>query len=407
MIKRETYLNEIKNFMNKPVIKVITGMRRSGKSMILKLISQELLELGVNKNNIIYINFESLMFAELTEFKKLYEYIMEKSKEREGRVYILLDEIQEVKHWEKSINSLMVDLDCDIYITGSNANLLSSELATYIAGRYVEIKIYPLSFKEYIEFAKVENPDKVLSNDEYFSQYLQFGGLPGIHNFNYDKNNIYQYLSDIYNSVLLKDVIARNNIRDIELLERIVLYIFDNIGNTFSAKNISDFLKSQGRKLSRETVYNYLKALENAYIISKVQRYDIKGKAILETQEKFYLTDLGLRHAKLGYRANDIAGYLENIVYLELLRRKYTVNIGKLQTKEIDFIGTLRDEKLYIQVTYLLASPETMEREFFPLKNIKDNYPKYVLSMDNLESYNIEGIKREKIIDFLLTNEKY
>lgn len=407
MIKRETYLNEIKNFMNKPVIKVITGMRRSGKSMILKLISQELLELGVNKNNIIYINFESLMFAELTEFKKLYEYIMEKSKEREGRGYILLDEIQEVKHWEKSINSLMVDLDCDIYITGSNANLLSSELATYIAGRYVEIKIYPLSFKEYIEFAKVENPDKVLSNDEYFSQYLQFGGLPGIHNFNYDKNNIYQYLSDIYNSVLLKDVIARNNIRDIELLERIVLYIFDNIGNTFSAKNISDFLKSQGRKLSRETVYNYLKALENAYIISKVQRYDIKGKAILETQEKFYLTDLGLRHAKLGYRANDIAGYLENIVYLELLRRKYTVNIGKLQTKEIDFIGTLRDEKLYIQVTYLLASPETMEREFFPLKNIKDNYPKYVLSMDNLESYNIEGIKREKIIDFLLTNEKY
>lgn len=407
MIKRETYLNEIKNFMNKPVIKVITGMRRSGKSMILKLISQELLELGVNKNNIIYINFESLMFAELTEFKKLYEYIMEKSKEREGRVYILLDEIQEVKHWEKSINSLMVDLDCDIYITGSNANLLSSELATYIAGRYVEIKIYPLSFKEYIEFAKVENPDKILSNDEYFSQYLQFGGLPGIHNFNYDKNNIYQYLSDIYNSVLLKDVIARNNIRDIELLERIVLYIFDNIGNTYSAKNISDFLKSQGRKLSRETVYNYLKALENAYIISKVQRYDIKGKAILETQEKFYLTDLGLRHAKLGYRANDIAGYLENIVYLELLRRKYTVNIGKLQTKEIDFIGTLRDEKLYIQVTYLLASPETMEREFFPLKNIKDNYPKYVLSMDNLESYNIEGIKREKIIDFLLTNEKY
>ena len=407
MIKRETYLNEIKNFMNKPVIKVITGMRRSGKSMILKLISQELLELGVNKNNIIYINFESLMFAELTEFKKLYEYIMEKSKEREGRVYILLDEIQEVKHWEKSINSLMVDLDCDIYITGSNANLLSSELATYIAGRYVEIKIYPLSFKEYIEFAKVENPDKILSNDEYFSQYLQFGGLPGIHNFNYDKNNIYQYLSDIYNSVLLKDVIARNNIRDIELLERIVLYIFNNIGNTFSAKNISDFLKSQGRKLSRETVYNYLKALENAYIISKVQRYDIKGKAILETQEKFYLTDLGLRHAKLGYRANDIAGYLENIVYLELLRRKYTVNIGKLQTKEIDFIGTLRDEKLYIQVTYLLASPETMEREFFPLKNIKDNYPKYVLSMDNLESYNIEGIKREKIIDFLLTNEKY
>ena len=402
MIKRENYINEIKKFMNKPIVKVITGMRRSGKSMILKLVSQELIESGVEKENIIEINFESLMFSELTEFKKLYTYIMEKAQELQGKIYIFLDEIQEVEHWEKAINSLMVDLNCDIYITGSNANLLSSELATYIAGRYVEIKVYPLSFKEYIEFAKVENPSQTLSNEEYFEQYLKFGGLPAIHNFDYDRDTIYQYLEDIYNSVLLKDVIARNRIRDIELLERIVLYVLENIGNTFSAKNISDFLKSQGRKLSRETVYNYLKALESAYIISRVQRYDIKGKAILETQEKFYLTDLGLRHTKLGYRANDIAGYLENIIYLELLRRKYTVNIGKLGTKEIDFIGTLRDEKLYIQVTYLLASPETIEREFSPLKSVQDNYPKYVLSMDNLEKYNIDGIVREKIIDFLL-----
>lgn len=402
MIKREMYLKEIRNFINKPIIKVITGMRRSGKSMILKLISQELLEQGVSKENIIYINFESLMFEELIDFKKLYQYVIDKSKNINGKIYILFDEIQEVTSWEKAINSFLVDLDCDIYITGSNANLLSSELATYLAGRYIEIKIYPLSFKEYIEFSKVQNPNEQLTNEEYFEKYLQFGGLPGIHNFNYDRNNIYQYLLDIYNSVLLKDVIARNNIRDIELLERIVLYIMDNIGNTFSAKNISDFLKSQGRKLSRETVYNYLKALESAYIISRVQRYDIKGKAILETQEKFYLMDLGLRHSKLGYRANDIAGYLENIIYLELIRRKYIVNIGKLNTKEIDFIGTLRDEKLYIQVTYLLASDETVEREFSPLKNIKDNYPKYVLSMDNLEAYNIDGIKREKIIDFLL-----
>lgn len=404
MIKRESYINEIKKFMNKPIIKVITGMRRSGKSIILKLISEELINEGVSSNNIIYINFESLMFSELTDFKKLYNYIVKKSQTLQGKIYILLDEIQEVEHWEKAINSFMVDLNCDIYITGSNANLLSSELATYIAGRYVEIKIYPLSFKEYIEFAKIQNPSKILSNEEYFEQYLQFGGLPGIHNFDYEKENIYQYLSDIYNSVLLKDVIARNGIRDIELLERVVLYILDNIGNTFSAKNISDFLKSQGRKLSRETVYNYLKALENAYIISKVQRYDIKGKALLETQEKFYLMDLGLRHSKLGYRANDIAGYLENIIYLELMRRKYTVNIGKLSTKEVDFIGTLRDEKLYIQVTYLLATPETIEREFYPLKNINDNYPKYVLSMDNLERYNIDGIIRERIIDFLLND---
>lgn len=402
MIKRELYLKKIRNFIDKPVIKVITGMRRSGKSMILKLISQELLEKGILSQNIIYINFESLMFSDLTEFKTLYNYIIEKSKTLTGKVYILLDEIQEVEHWEKAVNSFMVDLDCDIYITGSNANLLSSELATYIAGRYVEIKVYPLSFKEYIDFAKIQNPQNILSNEEYFEQYLQFGGLPGIHNFSYDKSNIYQYLSDIYSSILLKDVVAKNNIRDVELLERIILYIFDNIGNTFSAKNVSDFLKSQGRKLSRETVYNYLKALKSAYIISSVQRYDIKGKALLETMEKFYLTDLGFRHAKLGYRPNDIAGYLENIIYLELIRRKYTVNIGKLGTKEIDFIGTLENEKLYIQVTYLLASPETVEREFSPLKKIEDNYPKYVLSMDNLGEYNIDGIVRKRIIDFLL-----
>ena len=402
MIKRELYLKKIRNFIDKPVIKVITGMRRSGKSMILKLISQELLERGILSQNIIYINFESLMFSDLTEFRALYNHVIEKSQTLTGKVYILLDEIQEVEHWEKAVNSFMVDLDCDIYITGSNANLLSSELATYIAGRYVEIKVYPLSFREYIDFAKIQNPQNILSNEEYFEQYLQFGGLPGIHNFNYDKSNIYQYLSDIYSSILLKDVVAKNNIRDVELLERIILYIFDNIGNTFSAKNVSDFLKSQGRKLSRETVYNYLKALESAYIISPVQRYDVKGKALLETMEKFYLTDLGFRHAKLGYRPNDIAGYLENIIYLELIRRKYTVNIGKLGTKEIGFIGTLENEKLYIQVTYLLASPETVEREFSPLKKIGDNYPKYVLSMDNLGEYNIDGIVRKRIIDFLL-----
>ena len=402
MIKRELYLKKIRNFIDKPVIKVITGMRRSGKSMILKLISQELLERGISSQNIIYINFESLMFSDLTEFRALYNHVIEKSQTLIGKVYILLDEIQEVEHWEKAVNSFMVDLDCDIYITGSNANLLSSELATYIAGRYVEIKVYPLSFREYIDFAKIQNPQNILSNEEYFEQYLQFGGLPGIHNFSYDKSNIYQYLSDIYSSILLKDVVAKNNIRDVELLERIILYIFDNIGNTFSAKNVSDFLKSQGRKLSRETVYNYLRALESAYIISSVQRYDVKGKALLETMEKFYLTDLGFRHAKLGYRPNDIAGYLENIIYLELIRRKYTVNIGKLGTKEIDFIGTLENEKLYIQVTYLLASPETVEREFSPLKKIGDNYPKYVLSMDNLGEYNIDGIVRKRIIDFLL-----
>ena len=402
MIKRNLYLEEIKKYMNKPLIKVITGMRRSGKSMILKLIQEELKNDGIDEKNIIYINFESLVFMDIKNFETLYKYIIEKTDNISGKIYILLDEIQEVKGWEKAINSFLVDLDVDIYITGSNANLLSSELATYIAGRYIEIKIYPLSFQEYIDFASENNKKTPLSIDEYFYQYLNFGGLPGIHIFNYNKEEIYQYLADVYNSILLRDVIARNNIRDIELLERVVLYIMDNIGNTFSAKSISDFLKNQGRKLSIETIYNYLKALENAFIISKVQRYDIKGKNILETQEKYYLSDLGFRHAKLGYQSNDISSYLENIIFLELLRRKYKVNVGKENNKEVDFIANLRDENLYLQVTYLLASPETIEREFFPLKAIKDNYPKMVLSMDNLPESNIEGIKRKRIIDFLL-----
>ena len=402
MIKRNLYLEEIKKYINKPIIKVITGMRRSGKSMILKLIQEELQNIGIVKENIIYMNFESLTFMDIKDFEELYKHIIEKTSDKKRKIYILLDEIQEVKGWEKAINSFLVDLDVDIYITGSNANLLSSELATYIAGRYVEIKIYPLSFQEYIDFVSENNKENSLSLDEYFSQYMNFGGLPGIHIFNYNKEEIYQYLVDVYNSILLRDVIARNNIRDIELLERVVLYIMDNIGNTFSAKSISDFLKNQGRKLSVETIYNYLKALENAFIISKVQRYDIKGKNILETQEKYYLSDLGFRHAKLGYQSNDIYGYLENIVFLELLRRKYKVNIGKQDNKEIDFVANLRDENLYLQVTYLLASPETIEREFSPLKSIKDNYPKMVLSMDNLPESNIEGIKRKRIIDFLL-----
>ena len=402
MIRRNLYLEEIKKYINKPIIKVITGMRRSGKSMILKLIQEELQNIGIVKENIIYMNFESLIFMDIKDFEALYKHIIEKTSDKKGKIYILLDEIQEVKGWEKAINSFLVDLDVDIYITGSNANLLSSELATYIAGRYVEIKIYPLSFQEYIDFVSENNKENSLSLDEYFSQYMNFGGLPGIHIFNYNKEEIYQYLVDVYNSILLRDVIARNNIRDIELLERVVLYIMDNIGNIFSAKSISDFLKNQGRKLSVETIYNYLKALENAFIISKVQRYDIKGKNILETQEKYYLSDLGFRHAKLGYQSNDISGYLENIVFLELLRRKYKVNIGKQNNKEIDFVANLRDENLYLQVTYLLASEETIEREFSPLKSIKDNYSKLVLSMDNLPESNVEGIKRKKIIDFLL-----
>ena len=401
LVSRPYYLDFLRRHKDRPIIKVVSGIRRCGKSTLFKLFQDELLADNVTAEQIIDINFELMEYDKLRDYRALYEYINKRIIPSK-KMYLFLDEIQHVPSFERVVDNFFVQDNVDIYITGSNANLLSSELATYIAGRYVEIKVFPLSFKEFIKFSKIQNPQKIYTTEEYFEQYLKFGGLPAIHNFSQDKTSIYQYLTDIYNSVLLKDVISRNNIRDIELLERVILFIFDNIGNTFSAKKISDFLKSQGRKLSTETVYNYLKALENAYIISKVQRYDIKGKSILETQEKFYLLDLGLKHSQLGYKANDIAGHLENIIYLELLRRKYNVNIGKLKTKEIDFIAQKEDKKLYIQATYLLASENTIEREFSPLKNIEDNYPKYVLSMDNLGEYNINGIQRKRIIDFLL-----
>lgn len=406
MIKRELYMSKIRDFIDKPLIKVITGIRRSGKSMLLMMVMNELLERGISKENILNINFESLQYIHLKDYLTLYNEIKLKADKTNGKLYILLDEIQDVDGWEKAVNSFRVDFDCDIYVTGSNAKLLASELATHIAGRYIEIRIYPLSFAEYIEFAKTNNEEQNLTREQHFTNYIRFGGLPGIHLMKWEEPIINQYLTDIYNSVLLKDVISRSGIRDIALLESIVAFIMDNIGNTFSAKTVSDFLKSQGRKLSHETVYNYLKALENAFIIHKVQRFDIKGKRLLETQEKYFLDDLGLRHAVMGYRDNDIAGVLENVVYLELLRRGYTVNIGKQDAAEVDFIATRQDEKIYIQVCYVLANDNVTQREFGPLKVISDNYEKLVLSMDWLMSFNIDGIKQRNIIDFLLDVKK-
>lgn len=401
MIIREQYMQQIRDFIDKPVVKIITGMRRSGKSVLLTLTKQELLKRNIPSKNIIMINFESLRYENLKDYRALYNAIMEKAEAVAGKIYILLDEIQEVTEWEKAIDSFRIDLDCDIYITGSNARLLSSELATLLAGRYVEIKIYPLTFKEYLLFAKA-NPDEVNFNtQEHFRNYLRFGGLPGIHQMKWDSVRIYQYLTDIYNSVLLKDVISRNKIRDTALLERIVLYLMDNVGNTFSAKTITDFLKNQGRKLSTETVYNYLTALESAFLIHKVSRFDLKGKRILETQEKYYLADLGIRHAILGYRDNDIAGLLENIIYNELLSRGFNINIGKHGVTEVDFIANKRDTRLYLQICYVLT-PENTEREFSPLENINDNYEKLVLTTDTLLDINRHGIRQKNIVEFLL-----
>ena len=401
MIIREQYMQQIRDFIDKPIIKIITGMRRCGKSVLLALTKQELLNRGIASENIISMNFESLRYEKLKDYRTLYNAIMDKAEILSGKIYILLDEIQEVSNWEEAINSFRVDLDCDIYITGSNARLLSSELATLLAGRYVEIKVYPLTFKEYLEFAASNPEESSLSQAEHFCNYLRFGGLPGIHQMKWDSARIYQYLTDIYNSVLLKDVISRNKIRDTALLERIVLYLMDNVGNTFSAKTITDFLKSQGRKLSTETVYNYLSALESAFLIYKVNRFDLKGKRILETQEKYYLSDLGIRHAVLGYRDNDIAGLLENITFNELICRGFDVNIGKQGVTEVDFIANKRDTRLYLQICYILT-PENTEREFYPLENINDNYEKLVLTTDTLLDINRHGIRQKNIVEFLL-----
>ena len=401
MIVRERYMQPVRDFMDKPVVKIITGMRRSGKSGLLELTRQELLARSVNGQNIIFINFESLRYEALRNYQALYAEIADRAEQTKGRLYILLDEIQEVDGWERVVNSLRVDFDCDLYVTGSNARLLSGELATLLAGRYVEIRVYPLDFKEYLDFAAGNEVEAKLTRQEQFSHFVHFGGLPGIHQIKWEESRIMQYLNDIYNSVLLKDVVARHKIRDTELLERIVFYLMDNIGNTFSAKTISDFLKSQGRKLSTETVYNYLKALESAFLIHKAVRFDIKGKRILETQEKYYLADIGLRHAVMGYRDNDIAGVLENIVFMELLRRGFSVKIGKQDAAEVDFVADRSDKRLYIQVCYILTL-ENIDREFAPLEAIADNYEKLVLSADTLLRINRSGIRQQNIMEFLL-----
>lgn len=401
MIAREQYMKQISDFIDKPVVKVITGMRRCGKSVIMELTKDELKKRGVPEKSIFYVNFESLAHEDLKDYKALYRAVTEAAKASGRRLYIFLDEIQEVASWEKAINSFRVDFDCDIYVTGSNAKLLSGELATLLSGRYVEIRVYPLSFAEYLDFAQSNEDEKSFTKQEHFSNYLRFGGLPGIHQMKWDEERIMQYLTDIYNSVLLNDVIKRNKIRDTALLERIVLYLMDNIGNTFSAKTISDFLKNQGRKLSTETVYTYIKALESAFLMYKVPRFDIKGKRLLETQEKYYIADLGIRHAVIGYRDNDIGGILENVVYLELLRRDWTVNIGKQDVAEVDFVANRTDDRLYVQVCYVLTEDNT-EREFLPLETISDHYEKVVLSTDSLLSFNRNGIRQKNIMDFLL-----
>lgn len=398
MKNRDLYLTQLINYKNKPLIKVITGIRRCGKSTLLSLFESHLIEAGISKDYIIRMNFESFEFDEISNYKDLYTYIKERLVNKEDKHYILLDEVQQVESWEKVINSFLVDANVDIYITGSNAYLLSSELSTLLSGRYVEIKMQPLSFKEYLDFIDTDTNDI----QEKFNQYLEFGGLPTVIELLDHTETIGPFLEGIYNTVLIKDVIARNNIRDSALLESILKYIASNIGNIVSTKKISDYLTSSGRKTTSDTIDNYLKMLERAFIIYKASRYDLKGKMFLKTLEKYYIVDIGLRNKLTGLSDTDYGHVLENIVFLELIRRGYDVTIGKIGSLEVDFVATKKGEKIYYQVSATILNERTRERELRPLIAIPDNYPKYILTMDRSIYNDYSGIKVINIIDFLL-----
>ena len=401
MTKRELYIEKIKPFIDKDIIKVLTGIRRSGKSVMLKLIMEELKQNGIDEKQFININFENLINRELTTADKLHKYIFKKAIEIKKKYYIFLDEIQEVKDWEKCINSLRVneEYNFDIYITGSNAKLLSGELSTYLAGRYVEFVIYPFSFKEFLDTLK--SIQQNISIREAFQKYIKFGGMPFLYNLVFEEEPSLQYLNDIYSSIILKDITQRNKIRDTDLLERVINYLIMNVGNNFSATSISKFFKSENRKVSVETILNYIKAAEEAFLIYKVSRDDLIGKKILNVNEKYYIADHGIREAIFESNQRDINQIFENIIYLELLRKGYNIRVGKVDNLEIDFVCTKGNEKLYIQVAYLLASHETIEREFSSLEKINDNYPKYVISMDEFDMSR-NGIRHINIIDFLM-----
>lgn len=392
-------MQRIRPFMNTDLIKVFTGIRRAGKSVMLELVKNELKESGISEENFLCINFEQFSNYQFLDVESLYKKITDFQKNTKGKIYLFFDEIQEVDGWEKCINSCRIDFDCDIYITGSNAKLLSGELTTYLAGRYVEFVIYPFSFAEFFEMNLIKNPN--VDKSTCFMQFLKTGGMPFLSNFPDDDSAKSQYLIDIYNSVVLKDVVKRNNIRDVDTLERIVAYAFSNIGHIFSATSLSKYFKSENRKISHDTILNYLKFCSDAFLFYKINRYDLEGKKIVTVNEKYYCADHGLREALFGKNIQNIDQVLENIVCLELLRRNYKVYVGKKGDLEIDFIAEKQGKKIYIQVAYLLANEETIKREFSVYNFVKDSYPKYVVSMDELD-FSQNGIIHKNIKDFLL-----
>lgn len=402
MIYRAMYVDKIMAYADTPFVKILTGVRRCGKSTILKMIMQELeTKRNVLPERIVSYRFDSMEYEDMTAKQMFIE--LKKRLSKDGRTYFFLDEMQEIKGWEKVVNSLASDYDVDIYITGSNSRMMSSEIATYLTGRYVSFRIYTLSFTEYLLFkssyAEVDEPKKELVN------FVRLGGFPATHLQKYTQDEVYTIVRDIYNSTIFSDIVKRNQVRKIDQLERVVKYTFNNVGNTFSAKSISDYLKSEKRKLDNETVYSYLEKLEKAYLLHRCSRYDLRGKEILKTQEKFYLADTSLRYSVLGYNSDTVASSLENVVYLELCRRGYDVQIGKTPDGEIDFVATKQNNKLYVQVTQEIKSEKTEKREYERLLEIRDNYPKYVLTTDDFSGGNYLGIKTMHIADFLLSQE--
>lgn len=398
MIKRELYMEQIRPFMGQNIVKVLTGIRRCGKSVMLFLIQDELKEQGIDEKQFLSINFESRAEEYIKSVDETYAFIRSFASENAGKVYLFLDEVQVLSGWEVLVNSCMIDFDCDIYITGSNAKLLSGELATYLAGRYIQIRIYPFSFKE----AMLAMPQQ--SEAEAFQNYLRWGGMPFLYQFPMDDRSKKQYLSDIYDSIMLKDVIDRNSIRDVEQFRRILLYFVANIGNTFSATSLSKYLKSEFRSIAYETMYNYIEYCTEACLLHLVSRMDLAGKSILQFQEKIYMTDHGIREAVYGNNLRDIEHILENVVYMELLRRGYKVFVGKNRELEVDFVAEKGGMKRYYQVAYLLASEETVNREFGALRGIDDNYPKYVLSLDEFD-FSRDGYMHMNLRKFLLSDD--
>lgn len=399
MIKRESYMARIRPFIGGDLVKVLTGIRRSGKSVMLELIKDELRARGVTEEQLVAFNFEDMRNAQLCTAEALHEEIVRRAASIKGKIYFFFDEIQEVERWERCVNSLRVEMDCDIYITGSNAKLLSGELATYLAGRYVEFIIYPFSFSEFLALYHSVEPDT--DTRTCFNRYLTFGGMPYLANLRFDETASRQYLRDLFNSVELKDIVKRNNVRDVDMLERIIAYVTANIGTIFSSTAISKYLKSEGRRVSPETVLNYLKACSDAFLFYQVRRQDLQGKKILTVNEKYYVADHGIREAVVGGNMRDINLVLENIVFMEALRRGYSVTVGKVGEREIDFVCERHGEKCYIQVAYLLAAEETVQREFGVYEHVQDNFPKYVVSLDEFDMSR-NGVRHYNIRDFLL-----